>query len=71
MSLSVSSAVAAVVKDANVAITLVTAVLTVLGLAGGLPFVPAADQHWVAGAAAFGGLLVKVLKDVVADLSAA
>jgi energy-converting hydrogenase Eha subunit G len=71
MAVSVSSIVAAAVKDINVAITAITGVGTVLGIAGEIPFIPAPDQHWVAGAIVFTGLLVKVLKDVVADLASA
>lgn len=71
MSVSVSSVASAAVKDANVVIVVVTSVLAALSEIVSLPFVPAADAHWVTGAIVAGGVLVKVLKDVVADLASA
>ena len=71
MSVSVSSVVAAAVKDLGVAITVVTGFLSVLGFAKELPFVPAADQNWVASAVLVGGLVLKVLNDIKNDLSTA
>lgn len=71
MSVSVSSVVSAAAKDANVVIVAVTAALAALSEIVALPFVPASDAHWVTGAIVAGGVFVKVLKDVVSDLSAA
>jgi hypothetical protein len=68
MSVTVKSVVATAVKDANVIIAVATTVLAALSEIAALPFVPATDTHWITGAIVAGGVFVKVLKDVVADL---
>lgn len=69
MAVSVSSIVATAVKDANVIIAVSTTVLAALSEVVYLPIVPAADTHWITGAIVAGGVFVKLLKDVVADLA--
>lgn len=69
MSVTVKSIVATAVKDANVIIAVSTTALAALSEIASIPFIPASSTHWVTGAIVAGGVFVKVLKDIVADLS--
>lgn len=68
MPVTVKSIVATAVKDANVIIAVSTTALAALSEIATLPFIPSDDTHWLTGAIVAGGVFVKVLKDVVADL---